>query len=199
MASQLEIRRNYENAVQQAKGIVLNSDARNVYYQINRPDGEYWGHVECSGGSGDKSCGAIEHSIVRVAAMEQSVIVSADQIAKDMGDSGKVVFYGIYFDTDKATVKAESAPTLAEMAKWLKNNENQKVLIVGHTDMQGALDRNQKLSRDRAAAVSAALIKNYGIKGERFSVDGVGPLAPIASNTTEPGRARNRRVEMVLR
>ncbi|MBL0143729.1 MAG: OmpA family protein [Betaproteobacteria bacterium] len=184
LASQLEIRRNDENAVRQAKGAVLNSDARDVYYQINRPDGEYWGHVECSGGSGDKSCGAIVHTIVRVAAMEQSVVVSADQIAKDMGDSGKVVFYGIYFDTDKATIKTESAPTLAEMAKLLKNSGNQKVFIVGHTDMQGVLDGNQKLSRDRAAAVSAALVKDHGIKGERLSVDGVGPLAPIASNAT---------------
>lgn len=199
MASQLEIRRNYENAIKQANGNVLTSDSRDVYYQINRPDGEYWGHVECSGGSGDKSCGAILHRIVRVAAMEQSVVLSAGQIAKDMGDSGKVVFYGIYFDTDKAIVKAESAPTLAEMAKWLKANESQKVFIVGHTDMHGALERNQKLSRDRAAAVSAALVKDYGIKGERLSVDGVGPLAPIASNATEPERAKNRRVEMVLR
>jgi len=199
MSSQLEIRRNYENAIAQAKGTVLYSRSRDVYYQINRPDGEYWGHVECSGGNGDKSCGAIIHSIVRVAAMEQSVVVSADQIAKDMGDGGKVVFYGIYFDTDKATLKAESAPTLAEMAKWLKTNTDAKVFIVGHTDMQGSAERNQKLSRERASAVIFSLAKEHGIAANRLIAEGVGPLAPVASNGNDAGRAKNRRVEMVLR
>jgi outer membrane protein OmpA-like peptidoglycan-associated protein len=127
------------------------------------------------------------------------VVVSAEQIAKAMGDEGKVVFYGIYFDTDKATLKAESAPTLAEMAKWLKTNAAAKVFIVGHTDMQGPVERNRTLSRDRAAAVIAALVKDHGITVDRLTADGVGPLAPAASNADEAGRAKNRRVEMVLR
>lgn len=196
--SELEVRRNYENAVLQAKGTVLYSNARNVYYQITRPDGEYWGRVDCDGGNAS-GCGAILHYMVRVAAMEQSVVVSAEQIAKDMGDGGKVVFYGIYFDTDKASLKAESTPTLAEMAKWLNANPTAKVFIVGHTDLQGSLDRNQKLSRDRALSVIAALTKDHGIKADRLAGDGVGPLAPAASNGSEAGRAKNRRVEMVLR
>ncbi len=197
-ASQLEIRRNYENAVRQAKGTVLYSNARSVHYQIKRPDGEYWGSVMCDGGN-ETGCGAILHAVVRVAAMEQSVVVSAGQIAKEIGEAGKVVFYGIYFDTDKATLKAESGPTLVEMAKWLNSNAAAKVYIVGHTDMQGAAGHNQTLSRNRAAAVVDALVKQHGIKADRLGAEGVGPFAPLASNDTDAGRAKNRRVEMVLR
>jgi outer membrane protein OmpA-like peptidoglycan-associated protein len=131
--------------------------------------------------------------------MEQTIVLSADQIAKDIGAGGKVVFYGIYFDSDKATIKPESAPTLAEMAKWLKANASAKVYIVGHTDMQGAHDHNMKLSRGRATSVVAALAGQHGVAKDRLAPDGAGPLAPVASNTDEAGRARNRRVEMVLR
>lgn len=195
--SKLEVQRNFENAVRQAKGEILYTNGKAVVYRIRKGNDEFWGEAGC--GRGGDDCSAVMHKIVRVAAMEQSVVVSAEQIAKAMGDEGKVVFYGIYFDTDKATLKSESAPTLAEMAKWLKTNANSKVFIVGHTDMQGPVERNQKLSRDRAGAVIAALTKDYGIQADRLAADGVGPLAPVASNAAEAGRAKNRRVEMVLR
>lgn len=193
----LEVQRNFENAVRQAKGDILSTDSSSVYYRIRKGNDEFWGQAGC--GRGGDDCSAIMHKIIRVSAMEQSVVVSAEQIAKAMGTEGKVVFYGIYFDTDKATLKAESAPTLAEMAKWLKTNATAKVFIVGHTDMQGALERNRTLSRDRAASVIAALVKEHGIAIDRLTADGVGPLAPAASNADEAGRAKNRRVEMVLR
>jgi outer membrane protein OmpA-like peptidoglycan-associated protein len=193
----LEVQRNFENAVRTAKGVILNASYGKVVYRIKKGNDEFWGEAGC--GRGGDDCSAVMHKIVRVAAMEQSVVVSAEQIAKDMGESGKVVFYGIYFDTDKSTLKAESAPTLAEMAKWLKTNANANVFIVGHTDMQGSLERNQKLSRDRAASVIVALTKEHGINANRLAADGVGPLAPLASNINEAGRIKNRRVEMVLR
>lgn len=193
----LEVRRNFENAVRQAKGEVLATSSSSVYYRIRKGTDEFWGEAGC--GRGGDDCSAIMHKIVRVAGMEQSVVVSAEQIAKAMGEEGKVVFYGIYFDTDKSTLKAESAPTLVEMATWLKANAAARVFVVGHTDMQGPVERNQKLSRDRAGAVIAALVKQHGIAAERLAADGVGPLAPVASNADEAGRAKNRRVEMVLR
>lgn len=196
--SKLELVRNFENAVRLGKGEVLSANDTRVYYHLRKGNDEFWGEAGC--GRGDAvACSAIMHKIVRVAGMEQSVVVSSEQIAKAMGDEGKVVFYGIYFDTDKATLKTESTPTLAEMAKWLKSNASAKVFIVGHTDMQGSVERNQKLSRDRAASVIAALTKDHGIKADRLAAEGIGPLAPVASNTDEAGRAKNRRVEMVLR
>jgi outer membrane protein OmpA-like peptidoglycan-associated protein len=85
------------------------------------------------------------------------------------------------------------------MAKFLKANAGTRVFIVGHTDMQGGLERNQKLSQERAASVVAALAGSHGIAKDRMTPDGVGPLAPVAANDAEAGRAKNRRVEMVLR
>lgn len=195
----LEVVRNFENAVRQAKGEVLSANSKLVYFRLRKGSDEFWGEAGCGSESGSGGCSAISHKIIRVAGMEQSVVVSSEQIAKAMGAEGKVVFYGIYFDTDKATLKTESAPTLAEMAKWLNTNASAKVFIVGHTDMQGSAERNQKLSRDRAASVIAALTRDHGIKADRLSAEGIGPLAPVASNAGEAGRAKNRRVEMVLR
>lgn len=194
----LEVVRNYENAVREAKGEILSVSDKAVYYRMRKGDAEFAGEAGCGRG-GPTDCSAVMHKIVRVAGMEQSVVVSSEQIARAMGTEGKVVFYGIYFDTDKATLKAESTPTLAEMAKWLKTNASANVFIVGHTDMQGPIERNQKLSRDRAAAVIAALSRDHDIKAERLGAEGVGPLAPVANNTDDAGRAKNRRVEMVLR
>lgn len=195
----LEIRRNYENAVRQAKGTILNASESNgtITYHVRKPDGEYWGQVGCGRG-GSSGCDAIMHKIVRTAAMEQSVVVSADQIAKSVLEEGKVVFYGIYFDSGKAVVKKESAPTLAEIAAWLKKNASTKVFIVGHTDMQGSKEQNIGLSRARGAAVVEELVSKYGIARSRLTPEGVGPLAPVATNSNEAGRAKNRRVEMVL-
>jgi len=197
--SQLEVFRNFETALKQAGGTPLWYDGeRAMHYRITRPSGEYWGIVGCSGGGREQCEGAL-HKIVRIAAMEQSVVVSADAIQKSLADTGKVVFYGIYFDTDKAVIKPESAPTLAEMAKFLKANPAMRVYVVGHTDSQGAPDRNMNLSRDRAAAVVIALATTHGITKDRMAAEGVGPLAPVAANDAEAGRAKNRRVEMVLR
>ena len=197
--SRLELFRNFESALKAAGGKMLHADGdRSFTYTITRPSGEYWGQVGCGAGSAAK-CDKIQHKIVRVASMEQTVAVSADQIRKSITDTGKMVFYGIYFDTDKATLKAESEPTLVEMAKYLKANAQAKVFIVGHTDMQGGVERNQRLSQERAAAVVAALAGKHGIAKDRLTPDGVGPLAPVAANDSDAGRAKNRRVEMVLR
>lgn len=193
----LEVSRNFESAVKRAKGTILYQDNKTVTYSIKRPDGEFWGEAGC--GRGGEDCSAVMHKIVRLAAMEQSVVVSADQIAQSILEEGKAVFYGLYFDTDKATLKPESAPTLAEMAKWLKANPKFSVFIIGHTDMQGMVAHNLSLSRDRGAAVAAALVKQHGIKPERLAAEGVGPYAPVSNNTGESGRAKNRRVEMILR
>jgi outer membrane protein OmpA-like peptidoglycan-associated protein len=72
-----------------------------------------------------------------------------------------------------------------------------RVWVVGHTDSVGTVEANQKLSEARAAAVAKALVANYGISAARLKGYGVGPLAPLASNDSEEGRAKNRRVELV--
>ncbi len=71
------------------------------------------------------------------------------------------------------------------------------MIIVGHTDSQGGFDYNMDLSKRRAAAVAADLAKTYQIPSARLQTAGVGYLAPVGSNATEDGRAKNRRVELV--
>jgi outer membrane protein OmpA-like peptidoglycan-associated protein len=144
--------------------------------------------------------GGVYLEIAEAEAMETgkvSATLSADEMAKGLAAEGKVALYGIYFDTDKAEVKPESKPALAEMAKLLKADAKLNVYIVGHTDNQGPLARNTELSQKRAEAVVAALAGEHKVDAKRLLARGVASLAPVAANDTEPGRAKNRRVELV--
>ncbi len=114
--------------------------------------------------------------------------------------SGQLVtrrFYGIYFDTGKSTIKPESAQAIGEIAKLLKADPGLKIFVVGHTDNQGGVESNIKLSQDRGEAVLQALVRDHGIAANRLGSYGCGLFTPVASNDTEEGRAKNRRVELV--
>lgn len=126
------------------------------------------------------------------------VTLDAKALQQGLQAEGKVALYGIYFDTGKAVVKPESQPQLAEMAKALQAQPQLKVYIVGHTDNQGSLDANLALSMQRAQAVAQALTTQHHIDAKRLVAKGVASLAPVGSNAAEDGRAKNRRVEMVL-
>lgn len=128
---------------------------------------------------------------------ERMVLVQAEDMARSIGDTGKVALYGVHFAYDKAEIMAESRPQLEEMAKLLKANPKLKVYLVGHTDNQGRLDYNLGLSQRRAEAVVQLLVRDFGVPAERMIPKGLASLAPVASNATEDGRAKNRRVELV--
>jgi len=137
--------------------------------------------------------------VLETKAMTQSmVVVSASEIGKSLTATGKVAIYGIYFDTGKADLKPDSKPSLDQIAAFLKAEPGVKLHVVGHTDSVGGFDSNLALSRRRAEAAAAALVKEYGIAAGRLTGNGVASLAPVASNGTEAGRAKNRRVELVL-
>lgn len=123
--------------------------------------------------------------------------LNAGDMARRIAADGKVAVYGVYFDTDKAEVKPASKATLSEMAKLLQQDRNLKVHIVGHTDNQGAAAHNMDLSQKRAESVAKVLSAEYKIDAKRLSAKGVGPYAPVMSNDAEPGREKNRRVELV--
>jgi OmpA-OmpF porin, OOP family len=125
------------------------------------------------------------------------VIVNAAALANDITQAGHASVYGIYFDTGKAVLKPESDPTLAEISKLLASNTQLKLHVVGHTDNVGTLASNMALSKQRADAVVAALVSQYHVAPARLQAAGVGPLAPVATNKSEDGRAKNRRVELV--
>ncbi|NEU06909.1 OmpA family protein [Flavihumibacter sp. R14] len=137
--------------------------------------------------------------IEQISMEDDLIVVSADQMLKDLKGDGRVALYGIYFDFDKATVKPESKSALDEIAKLLKENPAMNLYVVGHTDMKGSLEYNITLSKKRAVAIVDQLGKEYGISVSRLSSDGVGPLAPVSTNETEEGRKLNRRVELVVK
>ena len=136
-------------------------------------------------------------TIVEREVMKQEVEANAEAMGNDINTTGHVSIYGIYFDTGKAEIKPESDAAIAEIAKLLKNNNALKVYVVGHTDNAGSFDANMKLSKDRADAVTNSLVSKHGIASSRLKSYGVSSLNPIASNKTEEGKAKNRRVELV--
>jgi OmpA-OmpF porin, OOP family len=127
---------------------------------------------------------------------KKMAFVNADDMKQALHESGKVALYGVYFDTDKDSVKSESQPTLEEIAKLLKGEPSLRLHVVGHTDNQGKAEYNLDLSRRRAANVVRELAK-MGIAANRLDSFGCGLYSPIAANGTEDGRAKNRRVELV--
>lgn len=111
--------------------------------------------------------------------------------------NGKFSTTGIYFDTAAFTVKKESYGILSEIAKMLKDNPDLKLEIIGYTDSQGDANYNQELSRNRAQMVKQILFEEFEINPNRLKFIGKGETDPVDDNTTEKGRANNRRVEFV--
>ena len=128
--------------------------------------------------------------------LKQSLsLITADEMKKELDGKGMVTLY-INFDTDKATIKAESEPTIEEIYTLLKDNKDLKVSINGYTDNVGSADHNQKLSEARAKSMVDALTRK-GISSSRLQAKGFGQNDPIADNRTEEGKSKNRRVEIV--
>lgn len=178
-------------------------DVRYVALRRSTADGEAYVAVVAAvndfqlGGETRGRTMALLDVVVRGKMATGMVTVSAATMAKEMSVTGHVALYGILFDTDKAVMKPESASTLDEIAKLLKDNPTMNLYVVGHTDNVGTLEYNVGLSDKRAAAVVETLRTKYGISPARLRAMGVGPAAPVAANATEEGRAKNRRVELV--
>jgi len=219
--SALEVYKNYEQALQQAGYRLLfqgkgKEEIYGVYAFLEKKNRDYlggwedpdkgWYYVSAASpdektfisifvlSSGDGPRAAV--SIIEPKEMEIG-LVRAETMEESIKKTGKVVLYSIYFDFNKADLKPESQPTLEEIAKLLKNNPTWKLYVVGHTDNIGTLEYNLDLSRRRAEAVVRELVEKYGISRDKLSPYGVGPLCPVASNSTEEGRSKNRRVELV--
>jgi flagellar motor protein MotB len=137
-------------------------------------------------------------TVIEVKPMETGLVsVNAAALASDITRTGHASVYGIYFDSGKADVKPESDAALEEIAKLLQQDPSLKLYVVGHTDNVGTLASNMDLSRRRATAVTQVLVTKHGVAAARLSPQGDGPTAPVASNDSEEGRAKNRRVELV--
>lgn len=149
------------------------------------------------GYAGGERAGVFQFILEAKPADAGMVKVDADAIGKGLAGEGRIALYGIYFDTAQSTLKPESRPQLEEMARLLRQQPALKVFIVGHTDNQGGFEANMALSRRRADAVVAVLVKDFKIDARRLMAVGAANTAPLASNAAEAGRGRNRRVELV--
>ena len=189
---ELKIRRNIQEALKKIGGKVIFDDNFNKRSTIVlQKDGkETWVDV---------NSGATYYIlwIVEKEGMKQEVVADAAAMGNDIRSTGHVSVYGIYFDTGKSTIKPESDAAIAEIAKLLNNDSALKIYVVGHTDNVGSFDSNMKLSKDRAEAVAKDLVSKHGIAAGRLKAYGVSSLSPVASNSTEDGKAKNRRVELV--
>jgi len=189
--SEIQILRNFENAVQKLGGTVVWSQKGRDTLKLVKDGKEVWVEVWA------EFTGKYGLFIVQKEEMAQDVTANAEVFSNDIRATGHAAVYGVYFDTGKSTIKPESAQAIGEIAKLLKADQGLKVFVVGHTDNVGGVDSNIKLSQDRAEAVLQTLIREHGIAPDRLKAHGCGQFAPVASNDTEEGRAKNRRVELV--
>ena len=136
--------------------------------------------------------GSYKYSCISNVRIAKGAVPLYDRLMND----GKIITYAITFDTGKATIKPESYTEINRIAKLMQENPNLNFEVQGHCDAQGSDKVNDPLSQKRAEAIVAALV-DLGIAKARLSAVGKGSHNPIASNSTDEGRAKNRRVEFV--
>ena len=193
--SQLQIRRNVEAALRKAGYTVLFSGphAENDYPVVTGRKGSQWISVQTSSFN---EFPAYEQTAVLVKAMAQDISASAQAMADAIAKSGKLDVYGITFATGQATITPASDAVLNDVLAVLKANADWKLRVEGHTDNVGDKAANLKLSNARAAAV-VAWLTSHDIDAARLTAAGLGDTQPVAPNTTDDGRAKNRRVVLV--
>ena len=172
---------------------VFRGDQMGVY-MLRTPEKEIWVEAYVRAVAYNKENYFL--TVVEKKALEvKASLLPAEEMKKELDSKGHVALY-INFDFDKADIKPESRPIIEEITKLLKNNPSLGLTIEGHTDNVGAPDYNKRLSEDRARSVVAAVTAE-GIALRRLKAVGYGQDKPIADNSTDEGRAKNRRVELV--
>lgn len=136
----------------------------------------------------DKNAQKIEEEIpgAQVERVDDNIVVTFDENS------------GVYFDTNKFNINANSAATLDKLAGVLMEYPDTDVLVIGHTDSTGSASYNMTLSKNRANAVTDYFTYSKNLARSRFSTNWYGEQSPIADNSTAAGRAQNRRVNIVL-
>lgn len=183
--SEIQIYRNMESALTKA-GYTL--DYKNPPDEFVAHKGSTWVHIESKGAY-------YYQTIITEKEMQQEVTADASAMADEITKSGHVAVYGIHFDTGKSDILPDSESTLNEIVKLMQQQTDLKLRVEGHTDNQGNAASNQTLSDKRAQSVVTWLAA-HGVAAARLTAKGFGQTKPVADNSTEDGRAKNRRVEL---
>ncbi len=125
-------------------------------------------------------------------------VAATGPLGAQLEAKGRAVLADLAFQTGSSNLGEAEFASLAVLADYLLSNPDRKIVLVGHTDAEGALDNNIALSKRRAQSVMQRLIKSFGIPAQQVAAQGVGYLAPLTSNLTDDGRTQNRRVEVIL-
>ncbi len=221
--SALEIIKNYEKAVAESGGQVLFSgqsqEGINAFMKVNghphpaindynynvfkayqyfcgiihSEDVDYF--VVVAAGKGEYD---ICYHLVTIETKPMDMdMVSAVNISESMIAEGHIAIYDILFETGKSEINPRSAAALKNIANFLIANPEKQYLIVGHTDNVGDFEANIKLSADRANVIVNELVEKYSVNKDQLKPTGAGSMSPVATNSTDEGKAKNRRVEIV--
>jgi outer membrane protein OmpA-like peptidoglycan-associated protein len=189
MASIADAHENYRHVVETLGGQVLYREDRSMTARLENNGQTIWLSVYSQESD-------VQLEIIEEKPFQASIKApEADAMKSALDKDGRVSLY-VNFDFNKATLKPDAAPVVAQVMKLLKDNPGLKLEIGGHTDNIGGHDYNVKLSQQRAAAIVAALVAQ-GVAADRLRAAGYGPDKPIADNNKEEGRGKNRRVELV--
>jgi outer membrane protein OmpA-like peptidoglycan-associated protein len=184
--SELQVFRNFQTALKTAGFTMDYSDSP---YVLTAHKGGTWILIQSKGTF-------YYQTIVTSKEMKQEVTADASSLKDEIDKTGHVAVYGIHFETGKAAIQPDSEDTLKQVSSLLQQNPTLKLRVEGHTDNQGNPAANQLLSEKRAQAVVAWLVA-HGADAVQLKAQGLGQTKPVADNSTEDGRAKNRRVELV--
>lgn len=194
-SSPLQLLRNTEAALRKAGYTVVFSGRHEAdeFPAVTARNGAQWIAVQTSMFN---EFPTYRMTTVLVKEMAQEMSASAQAMSDAITRSGRLDVYGITFATGQATITPASDAVLNDVLAVLSANPDWRLRVEGHTDNVGDAAANLKLSNARAAAV-AAWLAGKGVDGTRLTTAGLGDTQPVGENTTEDGRARNRRVVLV--